>query len=79
MKGPLVLGSLRNSTPEPKSCRHCLPWDTAPRYLVRDRDQTYGAYFDSRVDGLGIEQVLTAPALPVAESIGRKDDRLHST
>ena len=35
------------------------PWDTAPRYLIRDRDQTYGAYFDSRVDGLGIEQVLT--------------------
>ena len=37
------------------------PWDTAPRYLVRDRDQTYGAYFDTRVDGLGMEQVLTAP------------------
>ena len=34
------------------------PWDTAPRYLVRDRDQTYGAYFDSRVDSLGMEQVL---------------------
>ena len=29
-----------------------------------DRDQTYGAYFDSRVDGLGIEQVLTAPRSP---------------
>ena len=28
------------------------PWDTAPRYLVRDRDQTYGAYFDTRVDGV---------------------------
>ena len=30
----------------------------------RDRDQTYGAYFDTRVDGLGIEQVLTAPRPP---------------
>ena len=40
------------------------PWDTAPRYLVRDRDQSYGAYFDSPVDGLGIEQVLTAPRSP---------------
>ena len=40
------------------------PWDTASRYLVRDRDQTYGAYFDSRVDGLGMEQVLTAPRSP---------------
>ena len=43
---------------------NAFPWDTAPRYLVRDRDQTYGAYFDSRVDGLGIEQVLTAPRSP---------------
>ena len=30
----------------------------------RDRDQTYGAYFDTRADGLGIEQVLTAPRSP---------------
>ena len=43
---------------------NAFPWDTAPRYLVRDRDQTYGAYFDSRVDGLGMEQVLTAPRSP---------------
>ncbi len=40
------------------------PWDTAPRYLIRDRDQIYGAYFDRRVEGLGVEQVLTAPRSP---------------
>ena len=40
------------------------PWDTAPRYLLRDRDQIYGAYFDQRVAGLAIEQVLTAPRSP---------------
>ncbi len=40
------------------------PWDTAPRYLLRDRDQIYGGYFDRRVEGLGIEQVLTAPRSP---------------
>ena len=40
------------------------PWDTAPRYLIRDRDQIYGAYFGRRVTGLGIEQVLTAPRSP---------------
>ncbi len=40
------------------------PWDTAPRYVLRDRDQIYGAYFDRRVAGLGIEQVLTAPRSP---------------
>ncbi len=40
------------------------PWDTAPRYLLRDRDQIYGGYFDRRIAGLEIEQVLTAPSSP---------------
>jgi transposase InsO family protein len=40
------------------------PWDTAPRYLLRDRDQMCGGYFDRRVAGLEIEQVLTAPRSP---------------
>ena len=40
------------------------PWDSAPRYLLRDRDGIYGAYFNSRVAGLGIQQVLTAPRSP---------------
>ena len=38
-----------------------VPWDTAPRYLLRDRDGTYGRYFNRRVVGLGVQQVLTAP------------------
>jgi hypothetical protein len=33
------------------------PWDTAPRYLLRDRDQIYGGYFSQRVTGLGIKLV----------------------
>jgi transposase InsO family protein len=40
------------------------PWDTAPRYLLRDRDRVYGAYFKRRVAGLRIDQVLTAPRSP---------------
>lgn len=32
------------------------PLDTAPRYLVRDRDGNYGGDFARRVDGMGIEQ-----------------------
>ena len=40
------------------------PWDSAPRYLLRDRDQIYGAYFDRRVEGLGVEQVGTARRSP---------------
>jgi len=40
------------------------PFDTAPRYLLRDRDSIYGARFRNRVKSLGIEEVLTAPRSP---------------
>ena len=43
------------------------PWDRLPRYVLRDRDQIYGAYFGRRVlivGGLGTEQVLAAPRSP---------------
>jgi putative transposase len=33
------------------------PWDTAPRYLVRDRDGIYGSDFVRHAEGLGIEEV----------------------
>jgi putative transposase len=37
------------------------PWDTAPRYLLRDRDTSYGQGFRDRVRVMGIEEVITAP------------------
>jgi len=37
------------------------PEDTAPRYMVRDRDGIYGEQFRRRIEGIGIEEVLTAP------------------
>jgi putative transposase len=40
------------------------PWETAPRYLLRDRDAVYGALFQRRLAHLGIEQVLAAPRRP---------------
>jgi putative transposase len=40
------------------------PFDTAPRYLIRDRDSIYSARFRNRVKSLGIEEVLTAPRSP---------------
>jgi hypothetical protein len=40
------------------------PWDTAPRYLLRDRDGSYGAYFCNRVEAMGITEVVTAPRSP---------------
>src|SRR5258707_1195232 len=40
------------------------PWDTAPLYLLRDRDASYGSYFCNRVDAMGIKQVVTASRSP---------------
>jgi putative transposase len=43
---------------------NAFPWDEAPRYLLRDRDRIYGAYFRQRVRHMGIEGVLIAPKSP---------------
>ena len=40
------------------------PWDTAPRYLLRDRDASYGQHFRKRVAAMGITEVITAPRSP---------------
>jgi hypothetical protein len=40
------------------------PDDSAPSYLLRDRDQVYGQQFRHRVKGMGIDEVLTAPHSP---------------
>ena len=40
------------------------PEDQAPRYLVRDQDGIYGEYFQNRVQGMGMQEVRTAPRSP---------------
>jgi transposase InsO family protein len=40
------------------------PWHTAPRYLLRDRDKSYGLAFRHRVRAMGIIEVITAPRSP---------------
>ena len=40
------------------------PDDSAPSYLLRDRDSVYGHAFRQRVKGMGIGEVLTAPHSP---------------
>jgi putative transposase len=40
------------------------PWETAPRYVLRDRDAVYGGAFSSRVQTMGIHEVKTAPRSP---------------
>src|SRR5438309_1205162 len=40
------------------------PWDSAPRYLLHDRDSIYGGPFRQRVRGMAVREVLTAPRSP---------------
>jgi|SRR5579859_1260371 len=44
--------------------RHAFPWDTVPRYLLRDRDGSYGERFGETAQDMGIQEVLTAPRSP---------------
>jgi putative transposase len=40
------------------------PEETAPRFLLRDRDRIYGEEFHRRMARMGIEEVMTAPHSP---------------
>ena len=44
--------------------RNAFPWDTAPRYLLRDRDRIFGSEFVEQVKAMGIKQVPAAPRSP---------------
>jgi transposase InsO family protein len=48
------------------------PFDTAPRYLVRDNDGIYGAAFRRRIRSLDIEDVPTAPRSPWQNPIAER-------
>ena len=59
-----------NVTPNPtarwtaQQIVNAFSWDTAPKYLSRDRDSTYGAYFRRRLKNMGIKEVITAARSP---------------
>ena len=40
------------------------PWDEVPRYIIRDRDCTYGRLYRDRIEAMGIHDVPTAPRSP---------------
>src|SRR5712675_3341906 len=40
------------------------PWNTAPRFLLRDRDASHGQTFRDLVQAMAIEEVVTAPRSP---------------
>jgi transposase InsO family protein len=70
----IVLGHDRRRvievTPNPtqiwlaRQMTEAFPWDTAPRYLMRDRDASYGQAFRDRVRAMGIKEVVTAARSP---------------
>ena len=43
---------------------HAFPYDSAPQYIIRDRDCIYGADVQRQLKDMGIHQVLTAPRSP---------------
>ena len=48
----------------PRQLTEAFPWDTAPRYLPRDRDAAYGSVFSKRSAAMVITEVVTAPRSP---------------
>jgi putative transposase len=48
------------------------PWDTAPGYLLRDRDCKFGEEFVRRVESMGIEQVLISARSPWQNPYGER-------
>ena len=43
---------------------NAFPYDSTPRFLLRDRDRIYGSTFSNRVKAMGIEEVITARKSP---------------
>ena len=54
--------------------REAFPWETAPRYLLRDRDTIFGPDFVKQVKAMGIKQVLGA-TVSLAASLYRARNR----
>jgi transposase InsO family protein len=44
--------------------REAFPWDSAPRFLLPDRDRIFGSGFTEPVEEFGMEEVLGAPGVP---------------
>ncbi len=40
------------------------PWDSAPKYSLRDRDSIFGLAFQNQIKTIGITEVISAPKSP---------------
>ncbi len=43
---------------------NAFPYDSAPRYLFRDRDSIYGSVFKERIKNMDINEIISAPRSP---------------
>ena len=74
-----------NVTPHPtadwiaRQITEAFPWNEAPRYLIRDRDQVYGAAVRHRLRAMGIRDKPIAAGAPLAERLSRKTDWIDPT
>jgi transposase InsO family protein len=48
----------------PHQIAEAFPWESAPRYLLHDRDSMYGGAFRQRIQDMNIQEVQTAPRSP---------------
>jgi|SRR2546422_240119 len=63
---PCISPITANSTAEwtAHQLLEAFPWDSVPRYFLRDRDGTYGQKFRETAKRMGIHEVLTTPQSP---------------
>ena len=56
----------RNPTAEwlARQITEAFPWDTVPRYLIRDNDRAFGVAFKARVRAMGIRDRPISSASP---------------
>ena len=62
----LLIGVTANPTAQwlARQITEAFPWDSAPRYLIRDNDGAYGEVFRRRVHAMGIRDRPTSPRSP---------------
>ncbi len=44
------------------------PWETTPRFLIKDRDKLLAGEFSHRVTGVGVEEILSAVRSPLMDT-----------
>ena len=68
----------RNPTAEwlARQITEAFPWDTAPKYLIRDNDRAFGAAFKARVRAMGIRDRPTSFRSPWQNGLVERLDRV---